>query len=74
MKAVEFTCSTGFCGMDETEIVEFDDDVTTEHLDEYAWDLAVQNAASFGLYPYYDGCDEDDPSIDQNIEGSWKFI
>ncbi len=74
MKAVEFTCSTGFCGMDETEIVEFDDDVTTEHLDEYAWDLALQNAESYGIYPYSEECDEDDESISQGIEGSWKFI
>jgi hypothetical protein len=74
MKTVEFTSRTGFCGMDNKEIVEFEDDVTTQHLDDYAWDLAQQNAESYGIYPYYEDSDDEDESISQGIEGSWKFI
>ncbi len=77
MKRVFFKLRTGYCGMDGAECIEFPDDVTEEELDDMAWELACENASTFGIYPESeeDEVDEDyECKYDgHNIEGSWEI-
>ena len=71
---VRFKYRTGYCGMDEEEIVEFPEDVSEEELDNYAWYGALQNAESFGIYPYPEEEVEDSQQYSNNIEGYWGVL
>lgn len=75
---VEFKYTTGYCGMDNTEEVHFEDNTPIEVLDDYAWEGALQNAESFGIYPYPEYEDEiseeQEACYSYNIEGSYKII
>lgn len=73
-----FHLSTGMCGMDSHEVWEYDDDVTHEELDNEAWQLAVQNAESYGYYPeeWRDEMDTDDLEDEDrftSVEGWWEL-
>lgn len=84
MRKIYFTYSTGFCGSDGAEVVEFPDNVTDEELNEYAWEGALSNAEMYGYYPDYElegMSDEDIEELEEsgnidnytyNIEGSWE--
>ena len=51
MRKIIFHLSTGFAGMDATDNGSYPDDVTTEELDNDAWQRAIQHAESYGIYP-----------------------
>jgi hypothetical protein len=78
MRKIKFQYSTGYCGMDEEEIVEFPDNVTDAELDAYAHDRAIDNALQYGVEPLGDdddpwGDQEDEPCyIGDNISGTWE--
>lgn len=78
MKKIFFKYHTGFCGSDGYEVAEFEDDVTDEELDQFAWDQALSNAETYGIYPNEampDDYDEEESCGDEysdNIEGCWE--
>ena len=43
-------CSTNRVGCDKQEVYQFDDNSTEEYLQEYADDLARDNAESYGIF------------------------
>ena len=70
-----FESSTGYCGEDGCEALEVDDNLTPEQLDDYAYELAVANAESYGRYEC--GCGEehcDSCKEPVNIESSWSIF
>jgi hypothetical protein len=76
MRKIFFMLRTGYCGSNAYDVLEFEDDVTEDQLNEVAWDMAVQNAESYGYYLcsddcYDDECEEEHPGS-TNIEGSWE--
>lgn len=84
MRKIIFHLSTGFAGMDSTDNRTYPDDVTEEELDFDAWQLAVQHAESYGIYPESELEEMDDVELDElsqsgdidnyssNIEGWWE--
>lgn len=84
MRKIYFKYSTGYCGSDGAEVLEFHDDVTDEELDDAAWHGALSNAEMYGIYPESDLEDisdeeyermEEEGELDNyshNIEGSWE--
>lgn len=81
MRRIVFTYHTGYCGMDGHDFRMYPDDVTEEELWDDAWEGALSNAESYGIYPYPDDFTEDedeDPEYGQsdsysdNIEGYWE--
>lgn len=84
MRKIYFTYNTGYVGMESHSVVEYDDEVTDEELDEDAWQGAIQNAESYGIYPDSDLDDYsqedydhmvqsgDIDSYSSGIEGSWE--
>lgn len=76
MKKIIFHLSTGMCGMDSHEVLEYDDDVTHDQLDEEAWQLAVNNAESYGYYPEEWRQEMEDDGVDEehftSVEGCWE--
>lgn len=81
MRKIVFTFHTGYCGMDGHDFRVYPDDVTDDELHDDAWEGALSNAETYGIYPYPDEFgddDEDDPEYGQgdsyshNIEGSWE--
>lgn len=80
MKKIFFTYHTGFCGSDGHEVIEFEDDVTDEELNRFAWEGALGNAETYGIYPNEampDDYDEEESSSDEysdNIEGCWEIF
>lgn len=64
---------TNTCGTDTTEFYLVPLDITQEELDAHAWELACQNAESFGIYPPDpEGTDEDNEGADENIGGHFE--
>lgn len=79
MRRIVFTYHTGYCGMDSHDFQVYPDDITEDELDQDAWEGAVSNAESYGIYPYPDeyDTDENDEELDSedyslNIEGYWE--
>lgn len=78
MKKIVFFYDAGFVGTNTAELVEFEDDITNDELDRYAWEGAVQWAEHYGVYPESDRdlngeTDEEfDDSYSDNIEGYWE--
>lgn len=79
MRKVVFTLHTGYCGMDAHEFYEVSSETTDSELDDLGWQLAVENAERYGIYPTshmsedeeeWDGTDSD--SYSDNIDGSWE--
>ena len=58
MKYVLFWGSNGYCGCDYEEYEKFEDDITEEEIEEYAIELAYQNAESYEYIIDYDDVDE----------------
>lgn len=77
-RKIVFFLDAGFAGMDSHEFSEYNDDVTDEQLNRDAWQLALDNAAMYGVYPlseYPEGMDEETDDGDiytDNIEGYWE--
>lgn len=84
MRKIIFHLSTGYAGMDSTDNGTYPDDVTTEELYNEAWQMAVEHAASYGVYPLSDleGISDedmaeleengDDDNYTDNIDGWWE--
>lgn len=77
MKKIVFFYNAGMSGTDTAELVEFEDDVTDEELNTYAWEGAIQWAESFGVYPEYDRDlddeeEDDEDTYSDNIDGYWE--
>lgn len=79
MRKIIFHLSTGYAGMDSTEVDFYPDDVTDEKLNDHTWQLALNNAESYGIYPmeYLEdslmGGDEiGNEEYSDNIEGWWE--
>ena len=74
-------CHTGYCGMDSWDFYEVPASSTDQERDDLAWECALENAASYGIYPTSDRPDDEGPedfdeepdsdSYSDNIEGSW---
>ncbi len=72
---------TGFCGMDEWRFLEVNAEDTNEDLDKLAYEIALNNAEAYGIYPSEqyaemaaEAEEEDDINGDDysdNIEGTW---
>lgn len=76
MKKIVFFYNAGMSGTDTAELVEFEDDITDDELDTYAWEGAIQWAESYGVYPesyrYLDDEEEDEDTYSDNIDGYWE--
>jgi hypothetical protein len=64
MKKYFFEVSCGI-GMDSTCVIEFPDDVSEDELNNCAWELAVENAETFGSY--WD-CEDTAQELQENDE------
>jgi hypothetical protein len=71
------TCHTGEVGSDSHEIMVLPADYTQEQVDDICWEMALDNAAMYGIYPPSDGDsswgedeDEDDWGEDED-EDDW---
>jgi hypothetical protein len=77
MRKIVLFLHTGYCGMDAWEFWEVDHDLSDDELYDLAWQRAVDNAESYGIYPreWYqdaDEYDEEDEAYSDNIEGSFE--
>ena len=84
MRKIIFHLSTGYAGMDSTDNGTYPDDVTEAELNDDAWQMAVEHASSYGVYPETDlegVSDEDMAELEEsgeidnytnNIEGWWE--
>ena len=71
MKKMVLRLTTGTCGTDATEFYLVPDSVTEVELSDYAWERALENADSFGIYPPSDEYEDEDAEYDEDIGGSW---
>jgi hypothetical protein len=80
MRKIVIGMHAGMAGTDDWEFYEVPDDVTDEELGDFAWQLAVQHAETYGIYPlseYVDNEDISDEELDSdsysdNIEGWYE--
>jgi hypothetical protein len=80
MRKLVLFLDTGFCGTDEHEFWLVPNHVSDEVLNLYAWQRAIEHAASFGIYPECDRESDEDEDEDgwdgdeytDNIEGWWE--
>ena len=61
---VKFELGTGYTGMDQEVVYRFPDDVPEDAIDEYGFELAIENADSYGCF------DEEDYD-ESDVEYSW---
>lgn len=76
-RRIAFLAFAGIMGTDSIEVEEVPDDTTNEELSRSAWEFALSNADSFGVYPASDYEPEDDDEemgdeYSENIEGWWE--
>lgn len=75
MKRIFFEFDIGMVGADGNECLEVDEDLTAEDLDQMAYEMAVDWAESYGVYPCDggDGCEGDECESDHDgvITGWW---
>lgn len=69
--------SAGMAGTDTAEAYIVPDDVSDDELCSFAWELAIQHAASYGIEQPPDECEEDDNEDSyspywNSVEGYWK--
>ena len=72
MRYIKIEVGNGYCGCDNTEYVEFENDITDAEIDAYAIELARDNAESFEHVAT--GWDEDfETENDREFyyEGAW---
>ncbi len=78
MRKIVLFLHTGYCGMDAWEFWEVPEAATDHELYQLAWEQALQNAESYGIYPREAYCDDEDDEdyysdkYSDNIEGSWE--
>ena len=72
MRYIRFTGGNGYCGCDLKTYEKFEDDATNEYLDEYACDLAKDNAESYeGVFDFDD---EEAEEYYENIYYDWEEV
>jgi hypothetical protein len=64
-------CQTGQCGTDSWEFVEVHPEYTNHELDILAWQVALDNAEMYDIYPPSEEDDPEDAPGDANICGCW---
>lgn len=67
---------TGYSGMDSHEFYEINSDATEEAISQFCWELAKDNAETFGIYPEEEMPDDisndDTAQYSYNIEGYYE--
>lgn len=76
-RKIVISMDAGQAGTDGYEFYEVPESMTTEELDDFAWQCGKDHAEMYGIYPrdeYVDteDFDEDDESYSDGIEGSWE--
>lgn len=72
MRKIVIHCETNTVGTDLWEFVEVEDDITDNQLDDLAYEYAVSNAESYGIYPPHEDDDDDAAEdADESIGGAW---
>ena len=71
MKKLIVKMHTGYCGMDQYDILVMSDNATEEEIADEAYRMAVEHAETYGIYPYPEDFDEDDDgeNYSNNIDG-----
>jgi hypothetical protein len=69
--------NAGMCGTDNMEGYVLTQDYTDEELGDIAWNIGVEHASMYGVYPECDRPegeedDEDGETYSENIEGWWE--
>ncbi len=70
--------STGYCGMDGYEVLEFPEGVSDEDIDKELYFVAVEHAQSYGIEVCPDGdfCEDDECEYEHegstNISACWE--
>ena len=71
------TLRTGYCGMDSHKFFEVPDDMDEAELSDMCWEMALENAARYGIYDANsvedDGIGINGANLSYNIEGSWAL-
>lgn len=68
------TLSTEFCGIDDEFFVKLMRDFTEDELDAILHELAIQNAAMYGIYPEEEELEEDGITYSSNICGYYEVV
>ena len=63
---------TGYCGMDSHQFFEINGDATEDAITEFCWELAVDNAASYGIYPDEGIDDDEDFGFSDRVMGYYE--
>jgi hypothetical protein len=72
---IKIELDTGYCGMDTYTYYKLSQDYSEEELDNFAWDMALDNAEMYGIYPEStEDDDEDNPYSGENISGVWNVV
>ena len=71
-KKIVVHLSTGYCGMDAHEFYEINADATEDDITEFCWELALDNAAAYGIYPAEEIMQDDDIDFSYNISGYYE--
>lgn len=72
---VKITGGNGYCGCDFEDYVKFDNDTTDEVINEWAADLARDNAESYeGLFDFEEDNDEETEFYYENIYWDWEEV
>ena len=64
--------STGYCATNAHGFYEINADATEEAISEFCWELAVDNAAAYGLSPDEEIIQDDDIDFSYNISGYYE--
>lgn len=78
MKYIKINFGNEYCGCDGEKYLAFEDDSTEEEIDEYAYELAIENANSYSyLYTGWENDFEDEDDEENyysNIEFFWEEV
>lgn len=68
--------STGYCGMDGYDLIEFPEDESDEIISEELYYQAVEHASQYGIEMCSDDCDDEECMLEHpgssNIEAYWE--
>ena len=54
------TLHTGYCGSDAHELLDLPDDMSEDDICDLTWEMALENASSYGIEMCHDECEDDD--------------
>lgn len=72
MQKIYIKCTTDYPGMTAHYFFEVPEDTTHAELDDFAHNLALDNAESYGIYPWREDGDQDCECSD-SIAGHWEL-